>query len=195
MHGHCYHHWGHMLLNRVGYDGRLLPPWYDEGFAAVVENRLHELNAVFCRAKATTPGGTVAKGTTWSFDPKELRTGRWREILGKALDENAVRDFDRLARKEFHDLDLIDIVVGMGIVEWMVAKGDLTEFHKVIRETAPDSPHRVLEKVSERKEVYDRAFRAAVKMDSARQTRRGASGSVPRDARGTEPVRAASVDE
>jgi len=165
LHGHCYHHWGHMLLNRVGYDGRLLPPWYDEGFAAVVENRLHGLNAVFCRAKASTPTGTVAKGTTWSFDPKILRTGHWREVLGKALDENAVRDFDRLARKEFHDLDLIDIVVAMGIVEWVVAKGDLTEFHKVIRETAPKTPQRVIETVSERREIYDRAFRAAVKMD------------------------------
>ncbi|MCH2104188.1 MAG: hypothetical protein MK297_09290 [Planctomycetes bacterium] len=165
LNGHCYHHWGHMLLNSMQYDGRLLPPWYDEGFAAVIENRLHGLNAVFCRAKASTPGGTVARGTTWSFDPKLLRTGRWREILGKALDDNAVRDFDRLARKEFHDLDLVDTVVAMGIIEWVVAKGDITEFHKVIRETAPEVPKRVIETVSERKEVYDKAFRAATKLD------------------------------
>ena len=165
LHGHCYHHWGHMLLNRVGYDGRLLPPWYDEGFASVMENRLHERNAVFCRAKATTQGGTAAKGTAWSFDPKILRGGRWREILGRALDENAVRDFDRLARKEFQDLNQIDTVVAMGIVEWMIAEGDIKEFHKVVRETSPDAPQRVIEKVSERKEIYDRAFRAAVKMD------------------------------
>ena len=165
LNGHCYHHWGHMLLNSTLYDGRLLPPWYDEGFAAVIENRLHGLNAVFCRARAVTPSGTVAKGSSWSFDPKVLRTGHWREILGKALDEGAVRDFDRLARKEFHDLDLIDIVVAMGVVEWVVAKGDITEFHKVIRETAPKVPQRVLETVSERKDVYDRAFRAASKMD------------------------------
>ena len=152
-------------MNSMQYDGRLLPPWYDEGFAAVIENRLHGLNAVFCRARATTPGGTVARGTTWSFDPKLLRTGRWREILGKALDDNAVRDFDRLARKEFHDLDLIDTVVAMGIIEWVVAKGDITEFHKVIRETAPEVLKRVIDTVAERKEVYDKAFRAATKLD------------------------------
>lgn len=166
LNGHCYHHWGHLLLNSMGYDGRLLPPWYDEGFAAVVENRLHELNAVFCRARAVVGDGTVAKGATWSFDPKLLRTGRWRKILGEALDEGAVRDFDRLARKEFHDLDLIDTVVAMGVVEWIVAKGDLTAFHAVIRETAPAAPQRVLKTVAERMEVYDRAFRAAVKMDT-----------------------------
>lgn len=165
LHGHCYHHWGHMLLNRVGYDGRLLPPWYDEGFAAVMENRLHRLNAVFCRSKATLGRGTAAKGATWSFDPMELRAGRWREILGKALDEGAVRDFDRLARKEFGELDLIDVVVSMGIIEWMVAKGDIVEFHKVIRETAPKAPLRVIEAVGERRSIYDRAFRAGVKMD------------------------------
>jgi hypothetical protein len=166
LHGHCYHHWGHMLLNSVGYDGRLLPPWYDEAFASVMENRLHELNAVFCRAQAVTGGGTVAGGkTAWSFDPMLLRSGKWRKVLGKALDEGAVRDFDKLARKEFHDLDLIDVVVGMGVVEWMVAKGDVTAFHKVLRELSPAAPQRVLESVGERKKMYDRAFLAGTKMD------------------------------
>ena len=155
-----------MLLNSVGYDGRLLPPWYDEAFAAVMENRLHQLNAVFCRAQAVTGGGTVADGkTAWSFDPMHLRSGRWRHVLGKALDEGAVRDFDRLARKEFHDLDLIDVVIGMGIVEWLVAEGGATEFHKVMREFAPEAPERVLKTVGDRKKAYDGAFRAAVKMD------------------------------
>jgi len=166
LHGHCFHHWGHMLLNRVGYDGRLLPPWYDEGFAAIMENRLHEKNAVFCLAKASSiRGGTEAKGKTWGIDQKILRGGRWRDILGRGLDEGAVRDFDRLARKEFHDLERLDTVAAMGIIEWMVAKGDLKEFHRVVRETSPKAPQRVVETVSERKEIYDRAFRAAVKMD------------------------------
>jgi len=166
LHGHCYHHWGHMLLNSVGYDGRLLPPWYDEAFASVMENRLHELNAVFCRAQVVSGRGTAAAGkAAWSFDPMLLRSGKWRKVLGKALEEGAVRDFDRLARKEFHDLDLIDVVVGMGVVEWMVAKGDLTAFHEVIRKSAPAAPQRVLDSVTERKKMYDSAFKAGMKMD------------------------------
>lgn len=166
LHGHCYHHWGHMLLNSVGYDGRLLPPWYDEAFASAMENRLHELNAVFCRVKAVAGTGTVAGGkVAWSFDPMLLRSGKWRDVLGKALDEGAVRHFDRLSRKEFHELDLIDVVVGMGIVEWIVAEGDLTAFHMAIRELSPAAPQRVQNSVADRKKMYDRAFMAAVKMD------------------------------
>ena len=46
-----------------------------------------------------------------------------------------------------------------------MAKGDITEFHKVIRETAPEVPKRVIDTVAERKEVYDKAFRAATKKD------------------------------
>ena len=94
-----------------------------------------------------------------------LRSGKWRDVLGKALDEGAVRHFDRLSRKEFHELDLIDVVVGMGIVEWVVAEGDLTAFHKVIRELSPEAPQRVQNSVADRKKMYDRAFMAAVKMD------------------------------
>jgi hypothetical protein len=156
-----------MLLNSVGYDGRLLPPWYDEAFASAMENRLHGLNAVFCRAQGVTGGGTASAGkAVWSFDPMLLRSGKWRKVLAKALDEGAVRDFDRLARKEFHDLDLIDIVVGMGVVEWMIAKGDITAFHKVLRESAPTAPQRVLESVAERKKTYDGAFLAGINMDT-----------------------------
>ena len=52
------HTFAHAFEAVAGYDGRLLPPWYDEAFAAVMENRLHQLNAVFCRAQAVTGGGT-----------------------------------------------------------------------------------------------------------------------------------------
>lgn len=169
--GHCYHHWGHLLLNRLGYDGRLLPPWYDESFAALMENRIHGLNAVFCRASTVTGRGTSARGAAFSFDPALLREGRWREILRDALEAKRVEDFDRLARKEFGELELLDVATGMGVVDWLAslpatASGATAPaaFQAVLRESAPAIPQRVIQANADRQAVYDRAFRAAANL-------------------------------
>lgn len=166
--GHCYHHWGHLLLNRLGYDGRLLPPWYDESFAALVEFQLHGRNAVFCRARETVGRGTSAEGAVFSFDPRVIREGRWREIVEAALAEARVPAFDRLARKSFSELSLLDVAVGMAILEWIDAQeGEASaRFHAALRAAAPQPPLRVIEAARERLAAYDEAFRAATGLDA-----------------------------
>lgn len=161
--GHCYHHFGHLLVNRLGYDGRLLPPWYDEALAALVEYHLHGRNAVFCRSSVHEGRGTAAAGTSFSFDPRELREGSWKGILSRALAENAVMSFDHLARKQFGELELVDVAVGMGVLSWLAEQDPeaLAKFHAELRKVAPPAPARVIESGRERQEHYDAAFRAA----------------------------------
>lgn len=171
--GHCYHHWGHLLLNRLGYDGKLLPPWYDESFAALMEHQISARNAVFCRASTDVGRGTAARGATFGFDPRELREGRWREVLSAALEANRVPGFDVLSRKEFSELELLDVAMGMGLLTWLASlpapeegRTALAAFQVELRACAPEPPLRVHQLNAERAAAYDRAFRAAAKLDA-----------------------------
>lgn len=164
--GHCYHHFGHMLLNRTGYEGRLLPPWYDESYAALAEFEAHGRNAVFCRARASVSGGTNAARAEFGFDPKLVREGKWREALRMALDAKRVATLPRLTSLEFSDLTVLDVATGMAILEWIASHGDeaLPAFHAELRAAAPVAPLRVLEDAQARTAAYERAFQAAAGM-------------------------------
>jgi hypothetical protein len=169
--GHCLHHLGHLMVGRLGYEGRLLPPWYDEALAGLVEYRVTERNAVFCQARGETVRGpgTAARGTVtrFDYDPTRLRDGHWDEVVLRALEAGAVPPFDRLAQKQFSDLELIDIAAGMGVLAWLESRAApvggtaLRAFHDVLRERAPPLPRRVHESSIERRGVYEQAFRAA----------------------------------
>ena len=165
--GHCYHHLGHLMLNRLGYDGKLLPPWYDEGVAAITELRCHGHNAVFCRSGVAAAGGSASGGGRPDFDWRMFRDGSWREEFAKAVREGQVEPFDKLARREFGQLSLLDIAASMAIVEWLDAQGEdtLQRFHRVLRQGAPPAPLRVIAAGNARQKFYDTAFRAAVEMD------------------------------
>jgi hypothetical protein len=173
--GHCFHHWGHLLLNRHRYDGRLLPPWFDEGYASLFEFRTHRRNAVFCLGKPAaivteTGGRTKARRKTveYVFDSKLFRRGTWRETLAGALrdGQTKMQSFDELARKQFGELTLLDIAMGMGICLWLEGQeGALERFHAALRKDAPKAPQRVLFSTGPRQARYDRAFQAAVGMD------------------------------
>ncbi|MDP6990266.1 MAG: hypothetical protein QF903_12425 [Planctomycetota bacterium] len=162
--GHCYHHWGHLLLNRLAYDGRLLPPWYDEGFASLMEFRIHGRNAVFCRSFLVVTSGTSAGASTaFHYDPKDIREGRWRELVVEALDTGHALGFDRIAAKQFSELSLVDVAVSMAILEWLESLGPeaFGAFHARLLGAAPKAPARVIERASERHARYDAAFAAA----------------------------------
>jgi len=169
--GHCIHHWGHMMLGRLGYDGRLLPPWYDEGFASLTEFRRFNRNAVFCRAASTvlgTPGTSAKKSAlTFNFDPGLFREGAWQETLKKALEAKVVPPFDRIAQLDIGQLELLDIACGMAIVWWMEERDPqaLAKFHAEIRRTQPKAPDRVIQAARDRQAQYDGAFQAAVGMN------------------------------
>jgi hypothetical protein len=161
--GHCYHHWGHMLLNRLEYDGRLLPPWYDEAFASLTEFNIHDRNAVFCRSRTTASTGTVAKKSATPYSLKRVREGGWRKALMEALKAGVVPTIADLSKRDFGDLEVLDIATGMGILEWIDShdKLALRKFHTVLRRSAPEVPLRIIRNVHERLAVYDAAFEAA----------------------------------
>ncbi len=160
--GHCFHHWGHMLLNRTGYEGRLLPPWYDEAFASLCEFEVHGRNAVFCRAQTSISTGTNATRLALGFDPKLVREGRWREVLKTSLEANRVLSIQKLAQLDFSELTVLDIATGMGILEWLASFGEeaLPKFHAALRAAAPEAPLRVIPSAGDRGAAYDRAFTA-----------------------------------
>lgn len=186
--GHSYHHWGHLLVARLGYDGRLLPPWYEEGIAALLEFRVHQRNTVFCRGRASTetasgpstgePGGKAPPATKTKrgavpppatgpdFDPKTLAAGEWRAALKKNLAAGTVVDFDHLATREFTQLESADIATAMAIVEWLEEQKALRAFHDALRKAAPLAPLRVLENPYERMACYEHAFQSAVKLST-----------------------------
>jgi len=181
--GHCFHHWGHLLVNRLGYDGKLLPPWFDEGSAATLEHRVHGRNDVFCRGSRKDPrpttgpstgggrpqpksGTKVGKGgqlarTVAPFDPKAMQDGAWLAALKAGLEQ--VPPFDDLASLQFDELETADIAAAMAIIQWIESRGPaaLRRFHAELRRHAPASPHRVLDTVSQRFVCYDAAFKSA----------------------------------
>jgi hypothetical protein len=161
--GHCFHHWGHMLLCRLGYDGRLLPPWYEEAFASLMEFQIHHKNAVFCRARTMASTGTVSVRTTRVFDPKMMRDGKWREALKLGIEADQVLSIDKLYQRDFSDLEVLDIATGMGILEWIDSHGPeaLPKFHAIVRGSAPKSPARILGIAGERVAANELGFKTA----------------------------------
>jgi hypothetical protein len=170
--GHCLHHLGHLAGGRLGYDGRLLPPWYDEALAGLTEFRVTGRNAVFCQARGEVvqERSTTAKSKTvarMDFDPARIRDGHWEDVLKRALEADAVPPLQVLASKEFSELELVDIAAGMGILVWLESReapgggSALAAFHAALREKAPPVPLRVIEDARQRSASYDAAFKAA----------------------------------
>ncbi len=166
--GHCLHHWGHLLLNRDLYDGRLLPPWYDEAFACLAEYTVTKSNAVFCRAQreARVETGTVAKklkeAPVADFDSATFHRGAWRDALKSALAKREIGDFEHLSGLQFNELGLTEIATGMAILEWLESTGPgaLGRFHVAIHVGQPRGS-RVDDDVNRRLACYDKAFQAA----------------------------------
>jgi tetratricopeptide (TPR) repeat protein len=163
--GHCYHNMGHLMAGRLLYDGKLLPPWYEEGVAAVAEMRTHGANRVFCRSSIHAYEGSRSNVDRPEMDEAMMRDGSWRHALAKALEVGHVRPFDKLAQLSFSELDTLDVAQSMAIVEWLESQpGALARFHRALRGHAPSPPARLHLDGNRRQAAYDAAFRAAADM-------------------------------
>lgn len=177
--GHDLHHFGHLLVNRLNYDRRMLPAWFEEGVAAIFEFKSHGNNAVLCQApkrssnpKAPSTGGPVRRGAPEprsaaadrpivEIDDIALHGGSWQAALSAKIAE--VSSFDVIATLEFADMQAADITASMAIVAWIESRGDgaLRRFHDVLRRKAPTPPVRVLLAQAARDAVYEEAFQSA----------------------------------
>ena len=165
--GHCYHHMGHLMAGRDGYDGKLLPPWYEEAVAGLAELNAHGTNLVFCRSSFVGGfEGSQSGAGDDSLDEDAMRGSEWRVLLRRALERGQVKPFDKLAQLEFSQLDLLDIAQSMVLLEWIQSRGEeaLQRFHRELRRAAPPAPERVIRTGHLRHEAYERAFQAAVGM-------------------------------
>ena len=153
------------MVGRLGYDGKLLPPWYEEGVASVAELRTHGANKVFCRSSVYSFQGTQSGATRTDFSDVVMRDGSWRHALKDALGRGETLTFDKLAQLQFSQLQFIDIAQAMAIVEWLESQpGALKKFHQELRRQAPAPPARLHLSGNDRQRGYDAAFQAACGM-------------------------------
>lgn len=167
LNGTCYHNFGHVLAISLADNGRNLPAWYEEGLACLIEEIAHGQNTVFCKASSASSGGSSSgEAHRPVFDDKAMRDDGWRKRLALELDKGGIEPFDKLARREFHQLALVDIATSRAILEWLLLKGEgkLGKFHAILRKHAPEQPNRVVLIGKDRHKCYDEAFKAAVGM-------------------------------
>jgi hypothetical protein len=163
--GHCFHNMGHLMVGRLLYDGKLLPPWYEEGVASVAEMRTHGFNKVFCRSSVHAYEGSQSNTERPDFDDAVMRDGSWRHALKGALERGESRPFDKLAQLPFSQLTTLDIAQSMAIVEWLESQpGALAKFHRALRSSAPAPPSRLHLDGNRRQQGNDAAFQAAAGM-------------------------------
>jgi hypothetical protein len=163
--GHCYHNMGHLMVGRLLYNGRLLPPWYEEGVAAIAELRTHGVNRVFCRSSVYLYEGSQSNVERPDIDEAMMRDGSWTHALKKALERDQTRPFDKLAQLPFSQLTMLDVAQSMAIVDWLESQpGALAKFQRAILGAAPEPPSRLHLDGNLRQQGNDAAFQAAVGM-------------------------------
>jgi len=164
LHGHSLHHVGHILVNLRTYEGRLLPPWYDEGFAALVEQQATGGNTVFCRASGTDPaeyGRRKGAAEGSGVDRKSLLEGHWRKELAAAAARGGLTPLATVVRRQVSELTLVEVLEAMAVIEDLAGAGPaaISRFHATIREGMPPAPVRVPPGTACR-ELHDAAFGA-----------------------------------
>ncbi|MGH7150941.1 MAG: hypothetical protein ACREIU_09595 [Planctomycetota bacterium] len=186
--GHTLHHVGHLLLNRRSPNGRLLPPWYDEGFACLGEFAAIAANTVFCRAPAVDSGGGYYRRRDAKAeaepDLNRLAAGKWREELRRAIEVGALQPLEPVLRREISEITLLEILLSMGTVERLALAGPegVGRLHARIRRGMPPSPRRTLEP-NDSRALHEAAFLEAsglgIEAVSAEVRRRAPTASAP----------------
>lgn len=159
--GHSYQHFGHLLLNSLDRNARLLPPWWDEGVACRTEYEVHGKNRVFTRGGTNGTSGTRSARKPALVDGERLRDGEWRRVLREQLERGSVEPLRGIIGLEFSQLEAVDTAAAMAVVDWVASFGPekARAFHAALRAGQPEPPLRVQPDRAKRMQTHDRALR------------------------------------
>ncbi|MFG0320178.1 MAG: hypothetical protein ACF8XB_23095 [Planctomycetota bacterium JB042] len=130
---HCANMVGHILVNRYGYEGQKLPPFFDESFAALFEFDLLGRNSVF------TLGAGRYERSVQKDEMKFFEDGQWGEALRDAMRKRDDTPLENAVRRDFSDLVQMDVAKGMALFQRWRSLGDgtLKVFFDTLRERWP----------------------------------------------------------
>lgn len=124
---------GHLLLNSYRSEGRRLPAFFDDSFAALMEFDLMQRNLVF-----TLGTGRYDR----ALSDKELaffEDGNWVEPLRDAMRTHADTPLDAVVRRDFGELTQMDVGKGMALYQrWRkLGDGRVKRFIDALRDRWP----------------------------------------------------------
>lgn len=131
---HCANMLGHVLINRYRFDGQLLPPFFDEAFAALFEYDLLGRNVVF------SLGTGRYERSLQKEELKFFEDGQWAEALRESMRRLADTPLEQAVRRDFTDLVQMDVAKGMCLLRrWRTTGPDrVRTFFDALRARWPD---------------------------------------------------------
>ena len=115
---HCANMLGHVLINRYRNEGQMLPPFFDEAFAALMEFDLLGRNVVF------SLGSGRYDRTIQADDNLFFEDGKWAEALRQAMRSLSDTPLDQAVRRDHGQLLQLDIAKGMALLMRWRAMGE-----------------------------------------------------------------------
>jgi hypothetical protein len=111
LHRNVVHHVVHGLMNvqePVGYTGKLKMGWADEGLSLWFEDRLLGLATGYC---------------FWpEEEPRGLRGGKWRPVLGKVLAAQDAFDLERFLQLDTVEMTREQQALGFALIDYLAAR-------------------------------------------------------------------------
>jgi hypothetical protein len=106
--GQILHQMGHVLVNRKGYNYHFLPPWLDEGVAALFEHSASGHNWAFC---------IQGRNMVSAIESDDLFSGEgWTGLLDALVLRGIDPDLTDMMVKDLDLLDQDDVAKAMGLV-------------------------------------------------------------------------------
>ena len=113
--GQILHQIGHVLINRKGYNYHFLPPWLDEGFAALFEQTVTGRNRAFC---------IEGRNLVSSLHDKQLFSGvGWSGLLSELVVRGDDIPLTELMVKGMDEIDQDDAAKAIGLVRFLGEQG------------------------------------------------------------------------
>lgn len=124
---------GHVLLNRYRCEGRRLPPFFDDAYAALMEFTLLDRNLVFTVGTGRYERSIVKDEMAFFED------GNWLEPLKNAMRSRSDTGLENVVRRDYGDMTQMDVGKGMALyMRWRSQDGGkVKKFHDALRDFWP----------------------------------------------------------